>query len=116
MRRNIVQHERLWRTFLTSPGPQYILTARLGRDMRRQMKRLRYGSFAIFLTLITASASLAPAEQTENVFPSAGWPTAGWQACPPEEQGIDSAKLADGLAAIRERGLYLPSLMIGRTG
>lgn len=82
------------------------------------MKLIRNAGLAIFLALIfvLVSASDVPAGQAQSVFRTAGWPTSGWQACPPEEQGVDSARLADGLMAIRERGLYLHSLMIVRNG
>jgi len=38
----------------------------------------------------------------------------GWQVSTPEEQGFDSAKLAEGLLAIRENGTAIHSLMIVR--
>ena len=78
------------------------------------MKFFHYAGLVIFLTLVLAFSALA--QETGSVFRTAGWPTSGWQSCPPEEQGIDSSKLADGLTAIRERGLYLHSLMIIRNG
>jgi len=78
------------------------------------MKFFHSVGLGYFLTL--ALFFFAPGQETGNVFRMAGWPTADWQACPPEEQGIDSAKLADGLVVIRERGLYLHSLMIIRNG
>ena len=43
-------------------------------------------------------------------------PTQDWRVGPPEEQGFDSAKLAQGLAAIWEKGLNLHSLLIVRNG
>jgi len=44
------------------------------------------------------------------------WPTEGWQTAPPETQGFDSAKLADGLRAIQEDGTRVHSLMLIRDG
>ena len=77
---------------------------------------MRYRPLSFLIVLAAALSVCSPAQDTARVFPSAGWPTTGWRTCPPEEQGIDSAKLADGLAAIRERGLNLHSLMIIRNG
>ena len=44
------------------------------------------------------------------------WPTEGWQTAPPESQGFDSAKLAEGLRAIQEDGTRVHSLMLIRDG
>jgi CubicO group peptidase (beta-lactamase class C family) len=44
------------------------------------------------------------------------WPTQGWQTSTPEEQGIDSAKLAQGLRQINQSGIPIHSLMIVRNG
>jgi CubicO group peptidase (beta-lactamase class C family) len=44
------------------------------------------------------------------------WPTQNWQRSAPEAQGIDSAKLAAGLLAIREQGIDIHSLLIVRNG
>jgi len=78
------------------------------------MRRFLLLSLLIGLTMAFSGCSAAKEEAA--AFPSAGWPTAGWRTCTPEEQGIDSAKLADGLTAIRERGLNIHSLLIIRNG
>jgi CubicO group peptidase (beta-lactamase class C family) len=44
------------------------------------------------------------------------WPTEQWRAATPESQGIDSGKLADALAVIRDHKLPLHSLFIARRG
>jgi CubicO group peptidase (beta-lactamase class C family) len=44
------------------------------------------------------------------------WPTDGWKTSPPEAQGFDSARLAEGLQAIREDGTYVHSLLLIRHG
>lgn len=44
------------------------------------------------------------------------WPTVGWRNGTPEEQGIDSARLADALLTIREKGIKVHSLMLIRNG
>ena len=42
------------------------------------------------------------------------WPTNGWQISTPEEQGIDSDKLAEGLLAIRDQKVQIHSLLVIR--
>ena len=44
------------------------------------------------------------------------WPTEGWQTASPESQGFDSARLAEGLRAIRQDGTPVHSLMVIRDG
>ena len=44
------------------------------------------------------------------------WPTDGWQATTPESQGFDSARLAEGLRAIRQNDTRIHSLLLIRRG
>jgi CubicO group peptidase (beta-lactamase class C family) len=44
------------------------------------------------------------------------WPTDVWQLSTPEEQGLDSIKLAEGLRSIQTAGYPIHSLMIVRNG
>lgn len=44
------------------------------------------------------------------------WPTQGWLTSTPEEQGIDSAKLAEGLRQIRQKNIPIHSLFLVRNG
>src|SRR5512147_2121434 len=44
------------------------------------------------------------------------WPTDGWRSSSPEEQGFDSAKLAEGIQALQEKQVGADSLMIIRNG
>lgn len=44
------------------------------------------------------------------------WPTGGWRLTQPEQQGIDSAQLADGVRDIQEKHTAIDSLMIVRNG
>lgn len=48
--------------------------------------------------------------------PAYWWPTQGWRNSTPEEQGIDSAKLAEALLTIREQNINIHSLMLIRNG
>ena len=40
------------------------------------------------------------------------WPTQGWKSSTPEEQGLDSAKLAEGLRQIQQKKIPIHSLMV----
>ncbi len=44
------------------------------------------------------------------------WPTQGWRTSTPEEQGFDSAKLAEALRTIHEQGINMDSLLVIRNG
>jgi CubicO group peptidase (beta-lactamase class C family) len=44
------------------------------------------------------------------------WPTLGWKTSTPEEQGLDSAKLADALLAMRDQKVNIHSLLVIRNG
>jgi CubicO group peptidase (beta-lactamase class C family) len=44
------------------------------------------------------------------------WPTQGWLTSTPEEQGLDSAKLAEGLLQIQQKNIPIHSLIIVRNG
>ncbi len=44
------------------------------------------------------------------------WPTQGWRASAPEEQGFDSAKLAEGLQSLQANQVDIDSLLIIRNG
>jgi CubicO group peptidase (beta-lactamase class C family) len=52
----------------------------------------------------------------EQVTAPAYWPTGGWRSSNPEEQGIDSVKLAEGLLAMRKQDLDIHSLLMVRNG
>ncbi len=55
--------------------------------------------------------------RTPPVAPApAYWPTEGWLTSTPEEQGFDSAKLAEGLQALYENQVDVDSLLIIRNG
>jgi CubicO group peptidase (beta-lactamase class C family) len=44
------------------------------------------------------------------------WPTNGWRTTPPEQQGLDSARLAEGIQAIHDKHVAIDSVMIIRNG
>lgn len=47
---------------------------------------------------------------------TAYWPTQGWQSSTPEQQGFDSAKIAEGLRGIRKNNIDIHSLLVIRNG
>jgi CubicO group peptidase (beta-lactamase class C family) len=69
---------------------------------------------AIVITGVYAWRMLRPSDGA--VPEPAYWPTAGWQNSPPEAQGFDSAKLAEGLQAIKQNGTSVHSILIVRGG
>lgn len=52
----------------------------------------------------------------EQISPTTYWPTQGWRTTTPEEEGFDSAKLAEALLTIREKDIDIHSLLIIRDG
>jgi CubicO group peptidase (beta-lactamase class C family) len=66
--------------------------------------------------IATIAAVAACGGSTRNASPVSQWPTAGWTSATPESEGLDSRKLADGLLAIRDRGLAIHSLTLVRHG
>ncbi len=69
-------------------------------------------------TILMIASLIIPAcsvEETHIDAPSPTyWPTHGWHTNTPEEQGFDSAKLAEGLQAMRGDGINIHSLTIIR--
>ncbi|MBI5030302.1 MAG: serine hydrolase [Chloroflexi bacterium] len=80
--------------------------------------------FAKFLTplcvlcLIVVGCAGSPAIVAPSKIstPSAYWPTENWRTSTPEEQGMDSQKLAQMLATIKEKKINLHSLLVIRHG
>jgi CubicO group peptidase (beta-lactamase class C family) len=72
--------------------------------------------FALVVLLMIAVPGCTPAEKAAPGPPATEWPTAAWPTGAPEEFGFDSLKLADGLLAIRRKGLNLHSVAIIRHG
>jgi CubicO group peptidase (beta-lactamase class C family) len=78
------------------------------------MKRLHKLVLTVLLVIAISGCMLVrePAQRPSLVE----WPTAAWRTSTPEEQGIDAAKLAEGLLAMREQGIDIHSLLIIRNG
>jgi CubicO group peptidase (beta-lactamase class C family) len=73
--------------------------------------------FVILASCSRAPATVAPTTGPEQT-PTTGqyWPTGGWRTSSPEEQGMDSRKLAQMLDAISQQNLNLHSLLVVRNG
>jgi CubicO group peptidase (beta-lactamase class C family) len=55
-------------------------------------------------------------QNPEQISTPTYWPTHAWRSSTPEEQGFDSAKLAEALLTMREQNIYIHSLLIIRNG
>ena len=64
------------------------------------------------LAIVLIPRLLKPAQVSPQTF----WPTQGWRTSTPEEQGLDSAKLAEGLQAIQSQNIGIDSLLVIRNG
>jgi CubicO group peptidase (beta-lactamase class C family) len=62
------------------------------------------------------SVLLAGCTFANTAPPQAEWPTRGWQTSTPEQQGMDSGKLADLFDYLEGRKLNLHSLLVVRNG
>ncbi len=72
---------------------------------------------SILFFIIFAAGCQAPAAAVITPTPQlAAWPTQSWQTSTPEEQGMDSGKLADMFTEIHAKGIRLHSLLIVRNG
>jgi CubicO group peptidase (beta-lactamase class C family) len=64
------------------------------------------------LAVVLVPRLLQPKQASREVY----WPTETWRTTTPEEQGLDSAKLAEGLLAMQERNIEIDSLLLIRDG
>lgn len=69
--------------------------------------------FSIFMGLFVAAQVVS---QNTRSASSEYWPTQAWRSSAPEQQGMDSDKLADALGLIRQHGVDIHSLLIIRNG
>lgn len=72
--------------------------------------------FPILLSLFLILSCSNPRPLEKDIAVLSYWPTAGWESSPPEEQGLDSERLADLLRFIRQNGLGIHSLLLIRNG
>jgi CubicO group peptidase (beta-lactamase class C family) len=99
----------------------------LGIGVTKGTRNLKFIGLLVFLVIIlvvtlAATGCVEEPESgtesgTESVIESATyWPTEGWQTSTPEQQGLDSEKLAEALDYIREEDVNIHSLLIIRNG
>jgi CubicO group peptidase (beta-lactamase class C family) len=69
----------------------------------------------VLLILFAVSSSVAESPVSTPKTPDY-WPTEGWRASTPEEQGMDSELLARAMGFVRERNLNVHSLLVIRNG
>ena len=77
------------------------------------------GCVAIPATVVPSEApasAAAPAAPVPTAAAAPYWPTEGWRTSTPEEQGMDSQKLAEMLATIKERNMNIHSFLVIRNG
>ena len=74
------------------------------------------GLLAVVILAVMAIVLIPRLLKPEQVSTQAYWPTQDWRTSTPEEQGVDSAKLAEGLLAIQERNISIDSLLMVRNG
>ncbi|MCD4741001.1 MAG: beta-lactamase family protein [Desulfobacteraceae bacterium] len=73
--------------------------------------------FLYFILIVLLSLSVNSSLIADETLHSADyWPTNGWRSSTPEEQGMDSGKLADMLEYINEKKLTIDSVTIIRNG
>ena len=72
--------------------------------------------FSLTVVLVMALTGCTLVREAAQPRPPPEWPTTTWRTSTPEEQGIDAAKLAAGLLAIRQQGMNLHSVLIVRNG
>lgn len=76
------------------------------------LNRSTAAAVSLLLGLVLSGCQIIQPEIREPDY----WPTTGWRSSTPEAQGIDSAKLADLLLAIREQNVQIHSLLVIRHG
>ena len=71
----------------------------------------------VLLSVTLIACSVQPTSKTQlDVEPSPYWPTEGWRASTPEQQGMDSEILAEMLDELIERGYNIDSISVVRNG
>ena len=76
------------------------------------------GVLAWFLIpdLLPSSLDYVPTDALEVAPVTEYWPTEEWRTSTPEEQGLDSIKLAEGLQTLKKKHVAIDSLLIIRNG
>lgn len=78
--------------------------------------RLFIHSLPMLIFLLSISVLFSGCSSSLNSTSDKYWPTDGWRTSTPEEQGIDSKKLDDMVAEIKDRDMKIHSILIIRNG
>ena len=107
-------------------GSRFALHSHCWRTTRMDIKLTsRVTQFLALLCILNmilagCSSSPSPVERSQDLSATSAtstyWPTEAWRTSPPEEQGMDSHKLAQMLIAIQQQHLNLHSLLVIRNG
>jgi CubicO group peptidase (beta-lactamase class C family) len=105
------------------PGARLTSTGSLTMTVKSVNHCVRFfvllaGIFSLFMIGRAGPAAIASpvAAPTPAATPSTYWPTHGWRTSSPEEQGMDSQKLAPMLDFVQQQRLSLYSLLVIRNG
>jgi CubicO group peptidase (beta-lactamase class C family) len=75
------------------------------------------GTLLLLVLLGTLAYIFLPGRGSLPALPAPDyWPTNGWRTTTPEQQGLDSAKLAEGIQAIHDKHVAIDSVTIIRNG
>ena len=74
------------------------------------------GFIAVAILAVLAIVLIPQLHKPKQVSSQTYWPTQGWRTSTPEEQGLDSAKLAEVLQAIQKQNTHIDSLLVIRNG
>jgi CubicO group peptidase (beta-lactamase class C family) len=75
-----------------------------------------FGIIAVAILAVLAIVLIPQLIKPERVTTAPYWPTQGWRTSTPEEQGLDSVKLAEMLQEIQKQNIQIDSLLIIRNG
>lgn len=79
-------------------------------------RRIAIGLVSVVMLIVLAVVFLPRLRKPKQVLTQSYWPTNGWRTSTPEEQGFDSAKLAESLQDLQQKQIPIDSLLIIRNG
>jgi CubicO group peptidase (beta-lactamase class C family) len=79
-------------------------------------RTIAFGLVFVVILAVLAVVFIPRLLEPGPASPQAYWPTQGWRAGAPEDQGFDSGKLAEELQALEDNGVQIDSLLIVRDG
>ena len=83
---------------------------------KRDKRWIAGGALALAVVVVAALVLIPRLRGPEQASTPTYWPTQAWLTSTPEEQGFDSAKLAEGILAMREKSIRIHSLLMIRNG